>query len=99
MPSWRHALAGEVVSVRRRPADCRRGERHARDAGRRLALRRSSAAADRLTHDLAGLFVVVLAALLMAGFIWYLNRLIVEVRPLTGGELLHDWHRGSRRRA
>jgi exosortase len=53
----------------------------------------SASAAERLTHDMAGLFVIVLAAALMACLVWYLSRLFIEVRPLTGSELLHAWDR------
>jgi exosortase len=50
----------------------------------------SSQAGQHLVHDLAGWFVIPLAAALMGGFIWYLGRLFVEVRLMTRRELLHN---------
>jgi exosortase len=41
-----------------------------------------------LVHDVAGWLVIPLAAALMGAFIWYLGRLIVQVRPLTSREML-----------
>ena len=45
--------------------------RHRADAGRHLA------------HDVAGWIVIPLAAALMGLFLWYLSRLIVEVRAVN----------------
>jgi exosortase len=48
----------------------------------------TSPASHNLVHDLAGWFVIPLAAALMGAFIWYLGRLIVQVHPMTRQELL-----------
>ena len=56
----------------------------------------SSTASHRLAHDLAGLFVIPFAAALMACFIWYLGRLFVQVRPMSGSELLRGWSGSNR---
>lgn len=50
--------------------------------------RLSTPAAHRLAHDMAGWFVIPLAAALMGALIWYLGKLFVEVQPLSGKELL-----------
>jgi len=43
-----------------------------------------------LAHDVAGWIVIPLAAVMMGLFLWYLNRLIVEVRPVDRRELLEQ---------
>ncbi|HEY1600509.1 MAG TPA: exosortase/archaeosortase family protein [Pirellulales bacterium] len=48
----------------------------------------TSATSHNLVHDLAGWFVIPLAAALMGSFIWYLGKLIVQVQPMTRQELL-----------
>ncbi|MCE9529020.1 MAG: archaeosortase/exosortase family protein, partial [Planctomycetales bacterium] len=48
----------------------------------------TTAAAHQLLHDVAGWLVIPLAAAMMGVLIWYLGRLFVQVRPMTGRELL-----------
>ncbi len=50
--------------------------------------RLSTPAAHRLAHDMAGWIVIPLAAGMMGALIWYLGKLFVQVRPMTGKELL-----------
>lgn len=50
----------------------------------------TTAAARHWTHDIAGWIVVPLAACLMALFVWYLGRLFVEVRAMSGKEMLQN---------
>jgi exosortase len=48
----------------------------------------STESGRHLAHDVAGWVVIPLAAALMGLFLWYLGRLIVEVRPVDRRELL-----------
>ena len=48
----------------------------------------TSNTSHNMVHDVAGWFVIPLAAALMGAFIWYLGKLIVQVRPMTRQELL-----------
>ena len=48
----------------------------------------SGEAAHRFSHDAAGWAMIPLAAAMLAGVIWYVDRLIVEVETVSAGDLL-----------
>ncbi|MBI2826665.1 MAG: exosortase/archaeosortase family protein [Planctomycetia bacterium] len=50
----------------------------------------ATATARGWMHDIAGWIVVPMAACLMGLFAWYLGRLFVEFRPLSGKEMLQN---------
>ena len=52
----------------------------------------SGEAAHKFSHDAAGWFMMPVAAVMMAGIIWYLGRLVFEVEAESAGDVL----RGSR---
>jgi hypothetical protein len=50
----------------------------------------SDEAANHFGHDVAGWLMIVFAALLLGGWMWYLGRLVVEVETMSTRELLES---------
>ena len=49
----------------------------------------SGEAAHRFSHDFAGWLMLPVAAVLLAGWLWYVGRLIVERQTINAADLLH----------
>ena len=78
----------KVLIFANRASHCDRGQRRSCHHGRRGRQSHLDADTHRLVHDVAGWLVIPLAAALMGAFIWYLGKLVVQVRPLTSQEML-----------
>ncbi|HJT30666.1 MAG TPA: exosortase/archaeosortase family protein [Pirellulales bacterium] len=54
-----------------------------------LHVKVSGEAAHRFSHDFAGWLMLPVAAVLLAGWLWYVGRLIVERQTVSATDLLH----------